>query len=187
MERISSTFLAAGFDLEKHNQNVQPGSPPDGGGEQTVQGMREGWLGQIDAAVPVIYEWGILIFTFLFVVSIIGMIISIQLRHGQWMKWSSTTMLFTFLTVLLLRLGPIFVLTMNVTDITLLLTKSVAFLQEFVLYAAIVAMLIGIFYRSFYKIHKHDGYDRWSKGLFVGAAVLVILSFVTPFIMGGQS
>lgn len=134
------------------------------------------WIGPV-------YNFGINILTIFFVAAVISMAFSIITKTGHWMKWATGTMIFSFIALLILRIGPILFLTTNVVGITLIVSDTVYFLKEIAFWAAIGMVLIGAIIRLLHKIvSNHPEYFRWSKSLFVGAFILGLLAGVIPLL-----
>jgi hypothetical protein len=142
-----------------------------------------GFSHAFDAWIGPVYNFGINILTILFIAAIISMAFAIITKTGHWMKWATGTMIFSFIALLILRIGPILFLTTNVVGITLIVSYTVHFLKAIAFWAAIGMILVGLYIRLLHKVvSNHPEYFRWSKGLFVGAFILGLLSGVIPLL-----
>jgi len=142
-----------------------------------------GFSSSFDAWIGPVYNFGINILTILFVAAIISMAFSIVTKTGHWMKWATGTMIFSFIALLILRIGPILFLTTNAVGITLIVSDAVHFLKAIAFWAAIGMVLVGLYIRILHKVvSNHPEYFRWSKGLFVGSMILGFLSGVIPLL-----
>lgn len=136
----------------------------------------ESWMGPV-------YNIGINILIILFVGAIIMMAFAIITKTGHWMKVGMGTMIFSFISLLILRVGPILFLTTSVVGFTLIVSDSVHLLQSIALWTAIGMVLIGLFFRLLHRVvSQHPEYFRWSKSLLVSATILGLLSGVIPLL-----
>ncbi|WP_209124489.1 hypothetical protein [Alkalihalobacillus sp. BA299] len=142
-----------------------------------------GFSQSFDSWIGPVYNFGINMLTILFIAAIISMAFAIITKTGQWMKWATGTMVFSFIALLILRIGPIIFLTTNAVGITLIVSDTVGFLKAVSFWAAIGMILVGLYIRLLHKVvSDHPEYFRWSKGLFVGALILGVLSGVIPLL-----
>ncbi|WP_066412762.1 hypothetical protein [Sutcliffiella cohnii] len=138
---------------------------------------------KFDSWIAPVYTFGINILTIIFIAGIIGMSFSIITKTGHWMKWAWGSMIISFIVLLILRIGPILLLTTNVIGITLIVNDSIHLLKVTAFWAAIGMVLVGLAIRLLHiVVSHHPEYFRWSQGLFVGAFILGFLSGVIPLL-----
>ncbi len=136
---------------------------------------------EIDKWIGPVYKMGIKILTIIFVAGIIGMSFAGLTKTGHWMKWATGAMLFSFIALLILRLGPTLFLTTNVVGFTLIVNNTVTLLQMIAFCATIGMILTSLGIRKLYTVvGNHPEYYKWSKGLGVAALVLGVLTAVIP-------
>ncbi|MBU8908166.1 hypothetical protein [Desertibacillus haloalkaliphilus] len=169
-------MFAEGFDVNTYNQSVNSNeSITDEGPLSSFTNSVSGWM-------PSAYTIGVNVITLIFIAGVIGMIMSMILRNGEWMKWATNTMIFSFIAILIIRVGPVFLLTGTLTDFTLLVSDVVLLLQEVSLYLAFGMFLVAAIVKMFYQMHDHQDYFRWQRGLKIGAFLMGTLSLFIPYV-----
>ena len=150
---------------------------------QTDLGNGNSILSHFDSWIGPIYNLGINFLTILFLAAVITMAFGRMTKTGHWLKWASGTMIFSFIALMVLRIGPLLVLTVNAIGFTLIVTDLVHLLEKVSLWVAVGMIFVGLVIRLFHKVvSNHPEYFRWSRNLFTGSAVLACLSFVIPIV-----
>ena len=173
---LSASVPVYAFDVEEHNRKIKTESSSSDGLMGSVQR-------QIDEWTPLVYEIGIDVIIIILISSVVILAFATATKHGQAMRWSGGTMLISFIVIMLLKIGPIFVLTADIISIRLLVTDIVNMLASIGRYAALTMILVGLYFHWFYKIHKHPEFFRWHKNLYIGSAVIFLMSLVFPTIL----
>ncbi|MGG6447662.1 hypothetical protein [Pseudobacillus badius] len=170
---------AAEFDLKGYNEYQQYQLEHTQSFQEFSQQVKK----DTDYSFSVMYNMAFQIFTIIFVGAVVVLAGAITLKNGQWMKWSSNTMVFTLITILIIRLVPILFLTVNVTSFTMLITAAIELLVHALFYFAVTMVLVSLFLKMLYRMFEHPKYFRWSRSLFNGSILVFILSLITPVII----
>lgn len=174
------TAQAEEFNLQQHNDYIQyvneRGSISNSGLLLSVEKGTQSLL-------AIIVDVGFDILALLFVMGVIGYAAGITMKNGQWSKWSFNIMSGTFISIILLRIAPILVLTIDKIGITIIINHFVELLSSIGLYMAIIMFLIGLFLRSLNKVFEHPKYFRWGRNLLSGCVIIVVLSYISPVII----
>lgn len=174
MREVLILLSASGFDVDRYNESINQTNEKS----TLLSDLRRGFEGLMEP----VYQIGIEILTIVFIASIISLTIASIMRNGQWTKWGTAAMFFSFLSLLLLKLIPIMVLTKTTSEITLLASKGIILLQETSLYLSIFVLIVGFVLKAAHKVYRHPDYYRWSKSLFFGGTIMLVLSFAAPVI-----
>lgn len=157
-------------------------SPPNGKSIESSDSFLDTIYSDVGGLGTPLYGWAIDLFTILFVVGTLVMILSIAFKNGQWQKYAQGTMLTSFVILLLMRGLPIIMLSMNTTeDIDLLFTAGVAFLSATTIMMAVMSVGISADFKFNYHLIEHPKYNRWSKNLFYVAILMTFLAVLVPW------
>lgn len=133
--------------------------------------------------IPTAYEMVIKILSILLIAAVIWMAASFITKNPQWMQWSKTTLLSTFITLLIIRLTPILFLTNDVTQIKLIINKSITLLMQTGVHASIAMLLIAWFIHFLYIMHENPAHYKWARSMLFGSIVVLVLSLLLPNIL----
>ncbi|WP_211656180.1 hypothetical protein [Planococcus alpniumensis] len=160
-------------------------SPPSGKSietSETSDSLMDNIYTDMSGLGTPLYGWAIDIFTLLFVVGTLVMILSIAFKNGQWQKYAQGTMLTSFVILLLMRGLPIIMLSMNTReDIDILFAAGVAFLSATTILMAVMSIGISADFKFNYHLIEHPKYNRWSKNLFYVAMLMTFLAVLVPW------
>lgn len=155
---------------------------PKGKGESSSKGFAEGVFSEISGTMVSLYDWGIDIITITFLLGTIVMILSIMFKNGQWQKYAQSTMLITFIVMLLMRGVPIIVLSINSPDdIDMMLLSGVNVLGAIAIFIAAISLPISLLFKFGYHLIEHPKYHRWSRNLLSVAALMTALALIIPW------
>lgn len=130
-----------------------------------------------------VFTWGINAITIIFLCAVIMMILAILFRNGQWQKFAQTTMLWTFLSMLLLRAIPIVILSFrSEMDVDEAFSTALIAISQITLFIALTALMLSLLFRFAYKLIKHPEYHRWSKNTLNVSVMMAIFAIVGPYI-----
>lgn len=174
-----SPVHAAEFNLKEYNayKQYEMQQTPE------LNQLSENVMADVNSSFAVIYNIGFQVFTVIFIAAIVALAGAITLKNGQWMKWSTNTMIFTLISILLIRLVPILFLTINVLGITLLLTYIIQLIMSTLFYVSFAMLLISLFLKMLYRMFEHPKYFKWSRSLLNGSVLVLILSIIMPSII----
>lgn len=187
MKKLSFTslllLLISGIPQLKVNAMTKLPEPPTGKTVESSDSFLDSIYSDMSGLASPLYGWAIDIFTVLFVVGTIVMIMSIAFKNGQWQKYAQGTMLITFIIMLLMRGLPIIILSVNTTqDIDILFTAGVSLLSAVAIMIAVMNMGISADFKFNYHMIEHPKYHRWSRNLFSVAILMTFLAILVPWI-----
>lgn len=176
----NTTVFASEFELEKHNNYIDYQEGQKGITDNDLfGGIQDG----SDSLIASVVNIGFDILALIFISGVIGIAAGFTLQNSQWTKWSTGAMYGTFLAIILLRIAPIIVLTIDQIGFTLVINHIIQLFSSVGLYIAIMMFLIGLFLRSLNKIFEHPKYFRWGRSLLFSSLIIVILSLVSPYVI----
>ncbi|TKI39969.1 hypothetical protein [Bacillus mycoides] len=142
----------------------------------------DGLSTKIDSFFPVVIKVGIQVIAVLFIVGVVGMIFAMITKNGQWTQLSTGLMLFSFVTMLLFRVGPYLLFSKGVESLLDLVPDFLGFIQTIALIAVPFMLVIGIRLYGIFKAVGQPEFYRWSKRIMLGSVLLFIVALVTPTI-----
>ncbi|AQQ55379.1 hypothetical protein [Planococcus lenghuensis] len=118
----------------------------------------------------------IVLFTGLFLIGTFAMVFSVLLRNGQWQKFATQTMAWSFLALLLIRLIPLLAITIHSwEDVNEYLLFGIKLIATGVFLIGLLAIEpIADLFRRGDQLIAHPKYRRWAKNA-LGIAILMIL------------
>lgn len=150
--------------------------------EPSSNNFLESIYSEIGGSMAPLYGWAIDIFTITFLVGTIVMILSIMFKNGQWQKYAQSTMLITFIVMLLMRGVPIIMLSItSPDDIDMMLLSGVNVLGVVAIFIAAISLPISMLFKFGYHLIEHPKYHRWSRNLLSVAALMTALALIIPW------
>lgn len=176
-------LIISGFPHLQVNAITKLPEPPTGKTVESSDKFLEGIYSGLSKELTPFYGWAVDLFTVLFVIGTIVMILSIAFKNGQWQKYAQGTMMITFIIMLLMRGLPIIVLSINSThDIDSLFIGGVSLLSSIAIMIAVMSIGISADFKFNYHMIEHPKYHRWSRNLFSVAILMTVLSILVPWI-----
>ncbi|MCM3389980.1 hypothetical protein M3649_17820 [Ureibacillus chungkukjangi] len=130
-------------------------------------------------------DWGVNAITIVFIVGVIMMIMAIIFKVGQWQKFAQTTMLWSFISMLLLRAIPITILSFRSdADVDQAFSAALAALCQVAIFVGVTGILLSFLFRFGYKLIEHPEYHRWSKNILNVSVIMIFFALVGPFLFG---
>ncbi|WP_374717787.1 hypothetical protein [Neobacillus sp.] len=142
------------------------------------------WTNGINSLAPSVSFLFNAVFTIMFLFGIVRMGYSYVTKTGQVMKMSTGLLIWVPITFFFIRIFIIVLFTTNSKNVTLLASEIVTLIQTTGYYTSLGMVLIGLVLFMFYRFIEHPEYQRWSKRLWVGAAVSTLLATIAPLALG---
>lgn len=142
------------------------------------------WTDGINGLAPTISFMFSALFTIMFLIGVVRLGYSIVTKTGQVMKFSTGILIWVPITFFLIRILIILIFTTNKKNVTLLASDIINLIKITGYYFSIGMVLIGLVLFMFYRFIEHPEYGRWSKRLWVSAALLTVLTTIMPFVLG---
>lgn len=138
-----------------------------------------------DAMVLVIksLHWAIQLITILFVVGVIVMIFAIIFKHAQWQKFAQGTLLWTFITMIVLKAIPFIIFSVqNVSGVDQLFTTTLTAVQQTALYLGVIGICASLLFKFAYRLIRHLEFFKWQKTARNMSAIMILFSILGPFV-----
>ncbi|MGF9978915.1 hypothetical protein [Viridibacillus arvi] len=130
-----------------------------------------------------IFDWGIKAITILFVIGIIVMIMAFIFKHGQWQKYAQSTMMWSFIAMLILRGAPIIFLSLQTKeDIDVAMQTALSTLAQVAIFIGIVGICVSLLFKFGHTLIKHPEYYKWYKNARNVSIIMIVFSLVGPII-----
>ncbi|MFT9493860.1 MULTISPECIES: hypothetical protein [Bacillota] len=142
------------------------------------------WTDGINGLAPTISFMFSALFTIMFLTGVVRMGYSIVTKTGQVMKFSTGILIWVPITFFFIRILIILMFTTNEKNVTLLASDIINLIKATGYYSSVGMVLIGLVLFMFYRLIEHPEYGRWSKRLWVSAALLTVLTTIMPFVLG---
>lgn len=130
-----------------------------------------------------IFDWGILAINVLFLAGIIGMIMAMIFKNGQWQKYSQLTMFWSLATMLILRGVPMIIFsTQTGADVDNTFDTFVIAMSMLSIMFGFSGILTSILFKIFNHFIDHPEFYRWSKNSLNVSIVMMIFALSAPTI-----
>lgn len=154
--------------------------------EPTFNDTLESWTASINGLAPTVSFMFSAIFTIMFLAGIVRMGYSIVTKTGQVMKGSTGLLIWVPITFFFIRVLILIIFTTDSNNVTLLASDIINLIRTAGYFTSIGMVLVGLILFLFYKLIEHPEYGRWSKRLWMTAALLTLLTTVMPFVLGAS-
>lgn len=136
-------------------------------------------------ATEKIFTWGINVITIVFLCAVIMMIMSILFKNGQWQKFAQTTMLWTFLSMVMLRAVPTIILSFRSEgDVDDAFSTALLAISQITIFIGLIALMLSLLFRLAHKLIEHPEYHRWSKNTLNVSLMMILFALIGPYIFG---
>lgn len=142
------------------------------------------WTEGINGFAPTVSFLFSAFFTIMFLTGVIRMGYSIVTKSGHVMKFSTGLLIWVPVSFFFIRILIILLFTTNSNNVTILASDLITLIKTTGYYTSIGMILIGLVLFMFYRFIEHPEYGRWSKRLWVSAALLTALTTIMPFVLG---
>lgn len=160
-------------------------SPLIGGSSgPTLNDQLATWTESINGLAPTVSFMFSAIFTVMFLAGVVRMGYSIVTKTGQIMKGSTGILIWVPVTFFFIRILILILFTTDSKNVTLLASDIISLVRTTGYFTSVGMVLIGLVLFLFYKLIEHPEFGRWSKRLWVTAALLSLLATVMPYVLG---
>jgi hypothetical protein len=142
------------------------------------------WTDSINGLAPTVSFMFSAIFTVMFLTGVVRMGYSIITKTGQVMKGSTGILIWVPVTFFFIRILILILFTTDSKNVTLLASDIINLIKTTGYFTSVGMVLMGLVLFLFYKLIEHPEYGRWSKRLWITAALLTVLTTVTPWVLG---
>lgn len=142
------------------------------------------WTTNINSYAPTVSFLFSAIFVLMFLFGVVRLGYSIITKTGQVMKGSTGLLIWVPIAFFLIRLFLILLFTINSTNVTLIASDMIRLIRTTGYFTVLGMVLIGFAMFLFFKFLKHPEFGRWSKRLWVVAALLFVLTSIMPIVFG---
>lgn len=142
----------------------------------------DGVVSEFATYIPFIYTGFCILLTIWFIISVGVLGLSYVVKNGQWTKFGSGSMIWSFISILVVRGGPILFFALDSYGMIPLLEDLLILVTNIGIYLAIGLFLVSLLFTFFYKLIKHSDFFRWANRLRISSAFTVVLSLVIPYL-----
>ncbi|KAA6449287.1 hypothetical protein F8161_19740 [Bacillus cereus] len=132
------------------------------------------------------FKTGVNIFSILFVLGVIVMVMALITKNGQWMKWATGSMIFSFVSMMSLRLGVYFLFSSDVVSFMNIFTDFLDLFKATALIFTPFMLIAGIRLRRIHESTKQPEYYRWSNRVITGSCFLCMLAVLAPWLFANM-
>lgn len=126
-----------------------------------------------------------IVFILMFLYGVIMLGYSIITKTGEKMKKSASVMLWVPIAFFLVRVGAVYVFTLDSLSDIFLADDIINFLRFTGYYLAIGMVLVSLCLTMYFKFVHHPEFGRWSKRLRFLAVAVIVLSTIMPVVFKG--
>lgn len=128
-------------------------------------------------------HWAVQVITILFVVGIIAMIFSIIFKHAQWQKYAQSTLLWSFLSLVLFKALPFLIFSVQkFNDVDNLFEIALTTVQQAALYLGVIGISLSVLFKFGYKLIRHPEFFKWQKTARNMSVIMILFSIIGPFV-----
>lgn len=142
------------------------------------------WTESINGLAPTVSFMFSAFFTVMFLAGVVRMGYSIVTKTGHIMKGSTGILIWVPITFFFIRILILILFTTDSNNVTLLASDIISLVRTTGYFTSLGMILIGLVLFLFYKFIEHPEYGRWSKRLWVTAALLTLLASIMPYMLG---
>lgn len=178
-------FTAHGITNSPFDNKVESKNPFTDEGQahnEDKDDLLENIQSKINSLYVPLFRMAILVFSIIFTLGVIGMLFSITTKNGQWMKWSTGAMIFSFLVVVTIRVGVYILYSSNVADFDEILSDIASFIASLTLLLSPFMLVCGLRLQMLYRGTEQPEYYRWARRVMFGSVSLCLLSLMMPWL-----
>ncbi|WP_237982356.1 hypothetical protein [Bacillus thuringiensis] len=143
-------------------------------------------LQKIEGMYTPAFKTGVNIFSILFVLGVIVMVMALITKNGQWMKWATGSMICSFVSMMSLRLSVYFFFSSDVFSFMNIFTDFLDLFKATALIFTPFMLIAGIRLRRIHESTKQPEYYRWSNRVITGSCLLSMLAVLAPWLFANM-
>lgn len=129
------------------------------------------------------FDWFLKGITILFIIGVIAMIMAMIFKNGQWQKYAQTTMLWSFVSLMLLRGIPIVILSFKTkADVDAAFSTALSTISEVAVFIGLIGISISLLFKFGHTLIKHPEYYKWYKNARNISVIMILFAFFGPII-----
>lgn len=132
------------------------------------------------------FKVGVNFFSISFILGVIVMVMALITKNGQWMKWATGSMIFSFFTMLLMRLSVYFLFSTDVFHFMDIFTDFLDMFKATALIFTPFMLIAGLRLRKIHESTKQPEYYRWSNRVITGSGLLCVLAVLAPWLFANM-
>jgi hypothetical protein len=142
----------------------------------------EGMSGTLTSVGAVAYKFFLYAMAIIFLIGLVFLIYGMITKHGERSKTGRNLLWSSFLVMITMRVVPIIILTTRGLESTLIIRDFMTLALSIGTYISIGSAVAGVALYGMGRMINHPSYERWGKGLGVGAVMGVLLTNIAPYI-----
>ncbi|MFK4011511.1 hypothetical protein [Bacillus cereus] len=132
------------------------------------------------------FKVGVNIFSISFILGVIVMVLALITKNGQWMKWATGSMIFSFVSMMAMRLSVYFLFSSDVFSFMNIFTDFLDLFKSTALIFTPFMLIAGIRLRRIHESTKQPEYYRWSNRVITGSCLLCMLAVLAPWLFANM-
>ncbi|BAR87647.1 MULTISPECIES: hypothetical protein [Bacillus cereus group] len=132
------------------------------------------------------FKVGVNIFSISFVLGVIVMVMALITKNGQWMKWATGSMIFSFISMMSIRLSVYFLFSSDVFSFMNIFTDFLDLFKATALIFTPFMLIAGIRLRRIHESTKQPEYYRWANRVITGSCLLCMLAVLAPWLFANM-
>lgn len=137
----------------------------------------------VEQGTPAALDWGTKGITVIFIAAVLLMIMAIIFKNGQWQKFAQSSMLWSFIAMMVIRAIPLTILSIQGgMDVDDAFNTMIAGLTQLSLFLGVTGIMLSFLFRFIHKLIKHPEYHRWSKNVFSMSLLMMLFALVGPLL-----
>ena len=178
-------------DFNKSNGNDLSSSFQEGLNNRAKKTEKDDSFGssiiqKIEGMYAPAFKGGVNIFSISFVLGVIVMVMALITKNGQWMKWATGSMIFSFISMMSLRLSVYFLFSSDVFSFMNIFTDFLDLFKATALIFTPFMLIAGIRLRKIHESTKQPEYYRWSNRVITGSCLLCMLAVLAPWLFANM-
>ncbi|PFO94165.1 hypothetical protein COJ88_18515 [Bacillus cereus] len=114
------------------------------------------------------------------------MVMALITKNGQWMKWATGSMIFSFISMMSMRLSVYFFFSSDVFSFMNIFTDFLDLFKATALIFTPFMLIAGIRLRRIHESTKQPEYYRWANRVITGSCLLCMLAVLAPWLFANM-
>lgn len=173
---MSNNLFGSDGLVKDRNTDIEKSDLSNGGLFDSINGTG------MESAIKALH-WAVEFITIIFVIGVIVMIFSIIFKHSQWQKYAQSTLLWSFLALIIFKALPFIIFSVQkFSDVDNLFETTLTVVQQAALYIGIVGISLSLLFKFAHKLIKHPEFFKWQKTSRNMSIIMIFFSIIGPFV-----
>lgn len=136
--------------------------------------------------MPCFFKVVVNIFSISFVLGVIVIVMALITKNGRWMKWAIGSRIFSFVSMMAMRLSVFFLFSSDVYSFMNIFTDFLDLFKATALIFTPFMLIAGIRLRSIHESTKQPEYYHWSNRVIMRSCLLCMLAVLAPWLFANM-